>query len=79
MTDPMNLIEGILARFPRLWRLYVRLNFCKAELADGTPKADGLPFRIFSKVVHLECSCCAAVRGLAAGFALGVVTCLILL
>jgi hypothetical protein len=76
--DPMDRLEGWLSKSPRLWAVYVRLNFCKAQYADGTPKKDGIMFRIFSKVFYLDCSCCAALRGLLAGFAMGVFACLML-
>jgi hypothetical protein len=78
MKDPMIELEDWLEKRPRLWSLYVRFNFCKGAYADGTPKKDGLLFRIFSKIFYLDCSCCAASRGLLIGFASGVAICLIL-
>ena len=76
----MEVLEAVLARFPRLWARYLKWNFCKAELADGAAKPESRAFWLFRKIFYLECSCCAAVRGIVAGFALGfaagVLTCL---
>ena len=71
MRDPMEILEDRLSRHRLLWSLYLAFNFCKPEYADGTAKVDGPLFRLFKRVFYLECSCCAAVRGLLAGFLLG--------
>ena len=76
--DPMDWLEAKIQRRPRLWALYLRLNFCKGQLADGSPKPESTLFRAFSRIFYLDCSCCAALRGLAFGFVLGVAACLIL-
>ena len=69
----MEILESWLAARPRLWRAWCWANPCKGEYADGTAKPEGPLFRLFHKVFHLQCSCCSAIRGLAAGFALGFV------
>jgi hypothetical protein len=71
MRDPMEAFEDWLRRRPRLWRLYVRLNFCKAELADGTPKPPSRVYDLFYRAFYLNCPCCAALRGMLCGLALG--------
>jgi hypothetical protein len=73
MTDPMDIFESILKKFPSLWAFYLKWNFCKGELADGTTKPDTLLFRIFKAVFYLDCSCCAALRGIIFGVALTLV------
>ena len=72
MTDPMETFELFLERFPRLRAFYYKWNFCKGSYADGTPKPHTLFSRAFQKIFYLECSCCSAIRGLIAGFVLGV-------
>jgi hypothetical protein len=67
----MDWLENRLQRFPRLWRLYMALNFCKNQYADGTLKTDGPVFRLFARVFYLNCSCCAALRGILAGLIIG--------
>jgi hypothetical protein len=67
----MTWIEAVLRRFPRLWAFYVKWNFCKGQLADGTAKPDSRLFRAFAWAFHLECSCCSALRGLIFGALLG--------
>lgn len=67
----MVVLESVLARFPRVWAAYLKWNFCKGELADGSEKPEGPFFRAFAKIFYLECSCCAAVRGILAGLVLG--------
>ena len=67
----MEILEAVLVRFPKVWAKYLKWNFCKAELADGSAKPESRAFRLFRTIFYLECSCCAAVRGLLAGFALG--------
>jgi hypothetical protein len=67
----MEIFESLLRRAPRLWALYLRLNPCKAELADGSPKPPGRLYDAFYRVFYLDCSCCSALRGLLAGFLLG--------
>lgn len=71
MRDPMDMFEDVLKRFPKLWAGYVRLNFCKPELADGTPKPESRVFNAFYRVFYMKCPCCSALRGLLAGFVLG--------
>jgi hypothetical protein len=75
MNDPMEIFEAWLAKSPTLFRIYVALNFCKAEYADGTPKKEGVLFKLFSKLFYLQCSCCSALRGLLFGFILGFLAC----
>ena len=76
----MEILEAVLVRFPKVWAKYLKWNFCKAELADGSAKPESWAFWLFKKIFYLECSCCSAVRGilagLALGYALGVLTCL---
>jgi hypothetical protein len=71
MIDPMERFEGWLIKWPRLWRAYVWLNFCKGQYADGTPKTESIFFKLFHKVFYLDCSCCAAIRGLLIGCIIG--------
>ena len=71
MRDPMEAFESWLERRPRLWALWLRHNFCKGVLADGSPKPESRLFAAFSRAFHLECPCCAALRGIIAGLALG--------
>jgi hypothetical protein len=73
MKDPMELIESRLEKHPGLWRIYMVLNFCKSQYADGTVKTDGPLFRLFSRIFYLQCSCCAACRGILAGLIAGFV------
>jgi hypothetical protein len=77
----MEILESVLVRFPRIWAAYLTWNFCKGELADGSPKPESLAFMAFRKIFYLDCACCAAVRGILAGlvlgFAFGVLACLI--
>jgi hypothetical protein len=67
----MELIESRLEKHPGLWRVYLALNLCKSRYADGTVKEDGRLFRLFDRVFYLNCSCCAAVRGILAGLIAG--------
>ncbi|MDR1079454.1 MAG: hypothetical protein LBQ79_00445 [Deltaproteobacteria bacterium] len=71
MRDPMEAMEDGLSRFPRPWAVYVRLNFCKGELADGTPKPPNRFYDLFYHLFYLKCPCCAALRGMLAGLVLG--------
>jgi len=72
MRDPIEIFEDILSNhFPKLYKSYMKYNFCKGEYADGTTKPDSKIFNLFSKIFYLECSCCAAIRGLVVGGILG--------
>jgi hypothetical protein len=71
MRDPMEILESVLSRFPRPWRAYLRWNFCKALDADGAPKPASRLYDLYAAVFYLRCPCCAALRGLALGFLLG--------
>ena len=68
----MDMLESVLQKLPRLWAFYLKWNFCKAHLADGSRKPDTIFSRIFERVFYLECSCCSALRGIVFGFVLGV-------
>lgn len=67
MRDPMEVFEDILGKFPRLYKTYLKYNFCKGEYADGSAKPDTKLFTLFYKIFYLDCSCCAAIRGLFIG------------
>lgn len=69
----MEWLEDKLAGRPGLWKVYCGLNFCKETRADGSVKADGVLFKIFSRVFYLKCACCSAVRGIIFGLLLGAV------
>jgi hypothetical protein len=69
--DPMEKLEAWIERYPRLWRAYVYLNFCKNAYADGLPKPDSRLFKLFYKIFYLDCSCCSAIRGLVFGTLFG--------
>lgn len=71
MRDPMEVFEDVLKRFPRLYKIYLKYNFCKSEYADGTEKPDTKMYVLFYKIFYLDCSCCAAVRGLLIGSIIG--------
>jgi len=72
MRDPMEIFEDVLSKhFPKLYKVYMKYNFCKGEYADGTAKPESKAFNIFSRVFYLECSCCAVFRGMMAGAVLG--------
>ena len=71
MRDPMEAFEDWLAKKPRLWPLYVRLNFCKAKLADGADKPESGAFNLLARIFYLECACCAALRGFLIGGLIG--------
>jgi hypothetical protein len=72
MRDPMETLEEALKRFPRLYKFYVGLNFCKGELPDGTEKPGNRFYDLFYHTFYLRCACCAALRGLAVGFVAGI-------
>ena len=67
----MEVLEEFLARHPRLWRVYVAWNFCKPALADGREKNPSRGYDWFYRIFYLNCSCCAALRGLLVGGFLG--------
>ncbi|MDR1314789.1 MAG: hypothetical protein LBQ12_14150 [Deltaproteobacteria bacterium] len=68
----MEVFEGVLKLSSRrLWAFYVRWNFCKPEFADGSPKPESRLFNAFYHAFYLKCPCCAALRGLLAGFVFG--------
>jgi hypothetical protein len=69
----MEIFEAVLQRFPRLWAVYVRWNFCKGSYADGTPKPNSRLFNFFYRLLYMECGCCAAFRGTLLGLALGLI------
>jgi hypothetical protein len=79
MRDPMEAMEALVERrYPRLWARYIALNFCKGELADGTVKPPSRPYDAFHALFYLKCPCCAALRGILFGLALGLgVSCLL--
>jgi hypothetical protein len=67
----MEAFEGWLERRKNLWRLYVRLNFCKGAYADGSPKPPSRLFDFFHAALYMDCGCCAALRGLLLGLLAG--------
>jgi hypothetical protein len=71
MRDPMDALESVLIKYPRLWAKYIKWNFCKADLADGTSKKDSWLFDLYYKVFYLDCACCAALRGILFGLVVG--------